>query len=120
VRGQIIKLNVQDNQAVAAGDVLFEIDPADYELSWQKQRLPSQLSTSRSRWRARRTLNSNFRSRPRKRRGAGEGELKQAGDTLQRLQPLLPNGFAESRRRGSSSDGEAGRNRHGRQCRNSS
>ena len=31
--GQIIKLYVQDNQAVAAGDVLFEIDPADYELS---------------------------------------------------------------------------------------
>src|SRR5262245_674151 len=25
VRGQIIKLNVQDNQAVTAGDVLFEI-----------------------------------------------------------------------------------------------
>src|SRR5438552_9279673 len=36
VRGQIIKLNVQDNQAVAAGDVLFEIDPADYELALQK------------------------------------------------------------------------------------
>src|ERR1044071_7655103 len=29
VRGQIIKLNVQDNQLVAAGDVLFEIDPED-------------------------------------------------------------------------------------------
>src|SRR5712672_2190599 len=26
-RGQIITLNVQDNQAVAAGDLLFEIDP---------------------------------------------------------------------------------------------
>src|ERR1043166_1735973 len=36
VRGQIIRLNVQDNQAVADGDVLFEIDPADYELSLQK------------------------------------------------------------------------------------
>src|ERR1043166_4831798 len=36
VRGQIIKINVQDNQAVAAGDVLFEIDPADYELSLEK------------------------------------------------------------------------------------
>src|SRR6185503_4080006 len=36
VRGEIINLNVQDNQAVAAGDVLFEIDPADYELTLQK------------------------------------------------------------------------------------
>src|ERR1700759_4875709 len=32
VRGQIIQLNVQDNQEVKEGDVLFEIDPADYEL----------------------------------------------------------------------------------------
>src|SRR5271156_3538565 len=32
VRGQIIKLNVQDNQQVQEGDVLFEIDPADYKL----------------------------------------------------------------------------------------
>src|SRR5258708_5638777 len=36
VRGQLIKLNVQDNQAVAAGDVLFEIDPEDYELALEK------------------------------------------------------------------------------------
>src|SRR5262245_24567173 len=36
VRGQIVKLNVQDNQAVAAGDVLFEIDPEDYTLSLEK------------------------------------------------------------------------------------
>src|SRR5262245_38163790 len=27
VRGQIVKLNVKDNQAVAAGDLRFEIDP---------------------------------------------------------------------------------------------
>ena len=33
VRGQIIKLNVQDNQAVQAGEVLFEIDPEDYTLA---------------------------------------------------------------------------------------
>src|SRR5258705_9820211 len=38
VRGQIVRLNVQDNQAVAAGDVIFEIDPADYELALEKAR----------------------------------------------------------------------------------
>src|SRR5215471_11704994 len=35
-RGQIIKLNVQDNQAVNTGDILFEIDPEDYELALKK------------------------------------------------------------------------------------
>src|SRR5208283_3679059 len=29
VSGKIIKLNVEDNQEVKEGDVLFEIDPAD-------------------------------------------------------------------------------------------
>src|SRR5437588_12659354 len=32
VSGQIIKLNVQDNQEVKKGDVLFEIDPDDYRI----------------------------------------------------------------------------------------
>src|SRR5262249_51852401 len=36
VSGQTIKLNVQDNQAVKKGDVLFEIDPEDYRLVLQK------------------------------------------------------------------------------------
>src|SRR5213079_3591575 len=36
VGGQILKLNVQDNQAVKDGDVLFEIDPADYQISLEK------------------------------------------------------------------------------------
>ncbi len=31
VRGPIVKLAVQDNQLVKEGDLLFEIDPADYE-----------------------------------------------------------------------------------------
>jgi Biotin-lipoyl like len=36
VAGQILKLNVQDNQAVKEGDVLFEIDPEDYRLVLEK------------------------------------------------------------------------------------
>src|SRR5436309_15878681 len=36
VAGQILKLNVQDNQAVKKGDVLFEIDPDDYKLILEK------------------------------------------------------------------------------------
>ena len=33
ITGHVIKLNVRDNQYVNAGDVLVEIDPADYQLA---------------------------------------------------------------------------------------
>src|ERR1044072_2202181 len=36
VSGQILRLNVQDNQAVKEGDVLFEIDAEDYKLVLEK------------------------------------------------------------------------------------
>ena len=36
VRGQIVRLAVQDNQLVKEGDLLFEIDPDDYELALEK------------------------------------------------------------------------------------
>ena len=39
VRGPIIKLDVQDNQLVKKGDLLFEIDPADYELALEKSEI---------------------------------------------------------------------------------
>ena len=47
VSGPIIKLNVQDNQQVKEGDVLFEIDPADYQLQLDRPvvRLPISPST---------------------------------------------------------------------------
>ncbi len=58
VRGQIIKLNVQDNQAVAAGDVLFEIDPEDYQLAcWKRQKRLWPCSTRKSKWPGRRIRN---------------------------------------------------------------
>src|SRR6202008_5090237 len=33
VAGPIIKLNVRDNQQIKNGELLFEIDPADFQLS---------------------------------------------------------------------------------------
>jgi len=66
VSGQIIKLNVQDNQAVKQGDVLFEIDPEDYKLVLAKAK--AELATV-------------------------DRQLAQAQDTLHRLEPLLPRGF---------------------------
>src|ERR1043166_6989449 len=66
VSGQILKLNVQDNQAVKEGEVLFEIDPEDYRLILQKAK--AELATL-------------------------DQQLAQAQDTLHRLEPLLPHGF---------------------------
>src|SRR5437868_3541049 len=36
ISGHVIKLNVQDNQYVSAGTVLVEVDPADYQLAYDK------------------------------------------------------------------------------------
>src|SRR5881397_447625 len=63
VSGQILKLNVQDNQAAKEGDVLFEIDPEDYRLILEKAK--AELATL-------------------------DRQLAQAQDTLHRLEPLLP------------------------------
>jgi multidrug efflux system membrane fusion protein len=94
VRGQIIKLNVQDNQEVKEGDVLFEIDPADYQLQLQNAQaalaaLDQQIEVARSQDE---TLKYQVKAAE-----AGveqaQAQQKQAGDTLQRLQPLLAKGF---------------------------
>jgi membrane fusion protein (multidrug efflux system) len=36
VSGHVVKLNVQDNQYVPAGTVLVEIDPADYQVAYER------------------------------------------------------------------------------------
>jgi membrane fusion protein, multidrug efflux system len=36
VSGHVMKLNVQDNQSVQAGTVLVEIDPADYQVAYER------------------------------------------------------------------------------------
>jgi membrane fusion protein, multidrug efflux system len=36
VSGHVIKLNVRDNQMVHTGDVLVEIDPADYQVAYER------------------------------------------------------------------------------------
>jgi multidrug efflux system membrane fusion protein len=66
VSGQTIKLNVQDNQAVKKGEVLFEVDPEDYRLILEKAK--AELATV-------------------------DQQIGQAQDTLHRLEPLLPHGF---------------------------
>ena len=95
VHGQIIKLNVQDNQAVKAGDVLFEVDPDDYKLALDKAR--ADLATLDRDIEKARAQDTELKFQI-KAAEAGveeaEAQLNQATDTLQRLKPLLPKGFA--------------------------
>lgn len=95
VHGPIIKLNVEDNQEVKAGDVLFEIDPADYQLQLDNAQaalaaLDQQIEVARSQDE---TLKYQVKAAQAGLEEA-EAQLKQANDTLERLKPLLPKGFA--------------------------
>ena len=95
VRGQIVKLCVEDNQAVKEGDLLFEIDPDDYKLALQKANadlaaLDEQIAVARSQ-----DAELKFAVKAAEAEvEAGSAQLQQAGDTLHRLEPLLPKGFA--------------------------
>ena len=95
VSGQIIKLNVVDNQEVKEGDVLFEIDPADYQLQLEnalaaQASLERQIEVARSQ-----DVNLKFQVKAAE-AGVEEAQAtkKQDEDTLERLKPLLPKGFA--------------------------
>lgn len=95
VHGQIIQLNVQDNQEVKEGDVLFEIDPADFQLALDNATaalaaLDQQIEVARAE-------DAELKFQVKAAEAAVEqtkAELKQATDNLQRLEPLLPKGFA--------------------------
>jgi membrane fusion protein, multidrug efflux system len=97
IRGQIIKLNVRDNQAVQSGEVLFEIDPEDYALALQKAK--ADLATLDQQIVVARSQDDELKFKV-KAAAAGveraKAELKQADDNLQRLRPLLPDGFAQA------------------------
>jgi multidrug efflux system membrane fusion protein len=95
VHGPIVKLAVQDNQLVKKGDLLFEIDPEDYEQALDRAKsalaaLDQQIEVARAQ-----DEQLKFAIK-----GAEAGverataQLKQTEDTLHRLEPLLPKKFA--------------------------
>jgi membrane fusion protein, multidrug efflux system len=95
VRGQIVKLHVQDNQAVNEGDLLFEIDPDDYELALEKAK--AALAALDEEIEVARAQDAELKFQVKAAEAAvdrAKAQLKQADDTLHRLQPLLPKGFA--------------------------
>jgi membrane fusion protein, multidrug efflux system len=94
-RGQIVKLAVQDNQLVKQGDLLFEIDPADYQQALDKAKsalasLDEQIEVGRAQDEQ---LKFGVKAAEAGVQSA-TAQLKQSGDTLHRLEPLLPKHFA--------------------------
>src|ERR1700730_5605982 len=95
VSGPIIKVNVRDNQSVRSGDLLLEIDPADFQLAVDRAQaalaaLDQQIEIAKSQ-----DAQLKFQVK------AAEAAVQQAtvmrnqdADTLHRLEPLLPKAFA--------------------------
>ncbi|HKA40628.1 MAG TPA: multidrug transporter subunit MdtN [Burkholderiales bacterium] len=90
VSGRIIRLRVQDNQAVKKGDVLFEIDPVPYQHTLERSRaaldsLEKQIGLSQRDVRAQQLGAAAARANI----GRAEAQARQAADTLDRIEPLL-------------------------------
>jgi membrane fusion protein, multidrug efflux system len=95
VSGPIIKVNVRDNQSVRSGDLLFAIDPADFQLAVDRAQaalaaLDQQIEIAKSQ-----DAQLKFQVK------AADAAVQQAtvmrdqdADTLRRLEPLLPKNFA--------------------------
>jgi membrane fusion protein, multidrug efflux system len=94
VPGPIIKLNVRDNQQVKNGELLFEIDPADFQLS--VDRAQAALSSLDQQIEVAKTQDAQLKYQVKAAEAAVQqatAERDQVADTLHRLEPLLPKGF---------------------------
>jgi multidrug efflux system membrane fusion protein len=95
VRGQIIRLNIQDNQEVKEGDVLFEIDPEDFQLALEKAK--ADLATLDQQIEVARAQDEELKFQVNAAAAAltaAQSEFNQSSNTLRRMEPLLPKGFA--------------------------
>jgi multidrug efflux system membrane fusion protein len=95
VAGPIIKLNVVDNQFVKGGDLLFGIDPADFQLN--VDRAKSALDALDQQIGVAKTQDAQLKYQIKAAEAAvrqATAQRDQAADTLHRLEPLLPKGFA--------------------------
>ncbi|QLO35874.1 multidrug transporter subunit MdtN [Klebsiella sp. RHBSTW-00484] len=97
VSGRIVELAVKDNQPVKQGELLFRIDPRQYEanlakaeaalIALDKQIMLTQRSVDAQKYGA-----DSVQAAVAKARAAA----KQAGDTLRRTEPLLSEGFVSA------------------------
>ncbi|MBV8280189.1 MAG: biotin/lipoyl-binding protein, partial [Verrucomicrobia bacterium] len=94
VAGPIIRINVVDNQFVKGGDLLFEIDPEDFQLS--VDRAKSALDALDQQIEVAKTQDAQLKYQVKAAEAAvrqATAERDQAIDTLHRLEPLLPKAF---------------------------
>src|SRR5215469_3289719 len=94
VAGPIIKLNVRDNQQVKSGELLFEIDPADYQLA--VDRAQAALASLDQQIEVAKAQDAQLKYQVKAAEDAlqqATAERDQVADTLHRLEPLLPKGF---------------------------
>jgi multidrug efflux system membrane fusion protein len=90
VNGRIIRLHVQDNQAVKQGDVLFEIDPEPYQYALERARaaldsLEKQIGLTQRDVRSQQFAATAARANI----ARAQAQANQATDTLARIEPLL-------------------------------
>jgi membrane fusion protein, multidrug efflux system len=94
ISGPIVKLNVRDNQQVKSGELLFEIDPADFQLAVDRAQaslasLDEEIETAKAE-------DAQLKFQVKAAEAAVQqatAERDQVADTLHRLEPLLPKGF---------------------------
>lgn len=94
VSGTISQLLVADNQAVGQGDLLFVIDPRPYELAVQRARaevagLDGEIDVTQRHIEGQRFAVEAARAAVRR----AEAQVKNAVDSLQRIEPLLRKEF---------------------------
>jgi multidrug efflux system membrane fusion protein len=94
VSGRIAVLNVKDDAVVHKGDVLFEIERLQYELALQQalaqvRSLEAQIGLTNRRVSSERSGVGVARANA----DAARARLAEATDTLQRLEPLLPDRY---------------------------
>lgn len=97
VSGRIVELAVKDNQSVRQGDLLFRIDPRQYEANLAKAEaalaaLDKQIMLTQRSVDAQKYGADSVQAAVAKARAAA----KQASDTLRRTEPLLSEGFVSA------------------------
>jgi multidrug efflux system membrane fusion protein len=94
VTGTITELHVTDNQTVKQGDLLFVIDPRPYEFALQRARadvaaLDGEIDVTQRKIEGQRFAVEAAKAGVRR----AEAQVKNASDTLARIEPLLENEF---------------------------
>src|SRR5262245_36042922 len=94
VSGTISELRVTDNAAVTKGDVLFVIDPRPYEFAVQRARaevagIDGEIDVTQRKIEGQEFAVAAARAAVRR----AEAQVRNSADSLNRIEPLLPNEF---------------------------